>query len=80
MNDAKTPQPADQPTGIEAGADAAAWQQEFAALVGAVRTTAQEWGVRPESLEGRFVSALLGTTEWLGRLSASSQATFEALA
>jgi len=79
MDGAATPQSVDQPPAVDAGADAAAWKKEFGELVGSVRTTAREWGVRPDSLEGRFVSALLGTTEWLGRLSASSQATFEAL-
>jgi len=79
MDGVATPESVEQPTGADAGGDASAWEKEFAALVGAVRTTAREWGVRPDSLEGRFVSALLGTTEWLGRLNASSQANFAAI-
>ena len=79
MDGAATPESAEPPAGAGAEADAAAWTKEFSELVGAVRTTAREWGVRPDSLEGRFVSALLGTTEWLGRLNASSQANFAAI-
>ena len=33
-----------------------------------VAVAAREWGVRPEHLEGRFVTALLTTLSWLGRL------------
>ncbi len=58
--------------------DPAAWTAEFDGLVGEVETTARDWGVRPESLEARFVKALLGTTRYLGRLAVLTQATSEA--
>jgi hypothetical protein len=60
-------------------ADAAAWVNEFERLVAEVGAAAEEWGVEPEGLEGRFVSALLGTTRWLGRLSVAAQASLETI-
>ena len=60
--------------------DAAAWEKELQGLISSVEKAAEEWGLRPDSREGKFVSALLGTTRWLGRLSLSAQARSEEVA
>jgi len=65
--------------GSGSGPETGAWERDLEILVAEVERTGREWGVRPDSLEGRFVSALLGTTTWLGRLGLSAQASFEAL-
>jgi hypothetical protein len=57
--------------------DAAAWAKEFEQLVAGVKAAAEEWGVEPDSVEGRFVSALLGTTRWLGGICVAAQANVE---
>src|ERR1700738_3533764 len=56
-----------------------AWANEFEQLVANVEGAAKEWGVEADSVEGRFVSALLGTTRWLGRLCVAAQAGAEAV-
>jgi hypothetical protein len=61
-------------------ADSASWEAEFREQVAAVEEAARAWGVRPESLEGRFVSALLTATGSLGRLCASALEGLETLA
>ena len=53
--------------------------EEFDRLVGEVERTAKEWGLRSDSLESRFVTALLGCTRWMGRLSEASQSEFKRL-
>jgi hypothetical protein len=63
----------------DSAVDAAAWANEFEQLVANVEAAAEEWGVDPDSVEGRFVSALLGTTRWLGRLCVAAQARAEAV-
>jgi hypothetical protein len=62
------------PDSGDPGADAGAWANEFEQLVANVEDAAEEWGVEAGSVEGRFVSALLGTTRWLGRLCVAAQA------
>jgi hypothetical protein len=69
--------PAD--SGGAAAPDAEAWVNEFERLVAGVEAAAEEWGVESGSVEGRFVSALLGTTRWLGRLCVAAQARAEAV-
>ena len=59
--------------------DAADWAKEFEQLVAQVKAAAEDWGVEPDSVEGRFVSALLGTTRWLGRLCVATQTRAEAV-
>jgi hypothetical protein len=59
--------------------DVAAREAEFREQMAAVEETARAWGVRPESLEGRFVSALLGMIGWSGRVSAAAQEELKAL-
>lgn len=57
-------------TRSEAGAEteAARAAQDLERLVQQAEVAAREWGIRPDHLEGRFVSALLATLTWLGRL------------
>jgi hypothetical protein len=76
-----TDQAAPIPTDAAVGAamDAAAWAKEFERLVADVEAAAAEWGVERDSVEGRFVSALLGTTRWLGQLCVAAQARAEAV-
>jgi hypothetical protein len=66
-------------SGGDPAVDAAAWAHEFEQLVANVEAAAEKWGVEPHSVEGRFVSALLGTTRWLGRLCAAAQTRAEAV-
>ena len=70
--------PAD--SGGAAAPDAEAWINEFERLVAGVEAAAEEWGVESGSVEGRFVSALLGTTRWLGRLCLAAQVRAETVA
>ncbi len=63
-----------------AAPDAAACFNEFEQLVADVEAAAEEWGVELGSVEGRFVSALLGTTQWLGRLCLAAQVRAETVA
>lgn len=76
-SDRAASQPAD--AGGGAALDAAAWASEFEQLVAEVKAAAEEWGVKPDTVEGRFVSALLGTTRWLGPLCVAAQARAEAV-
>jgi hypothetical protein len=55
-------------------------EAEFHEQVAVVENAACAWGVRPDSLEGRFVSALLTATGSLGRLCVAALAGFEGLA
>ena len=48
--------------------EAARAARELAEVVRQTEVAAREWGVRPDHLEGRFVSALLGCLTWLGRI------------
>jgi hypothetical protein len=68
----------------EPGQDHATAQQpaaaeEFAAVLRQVEAAAREWGVRPDQLEGRFVSALMAAIGWSGRVSAAAQEEFKTL-
>jgi hypothetical protein len=69
-----TPTPAVMPPVMAAGS-----MEEFDRLVEEVEKTAREWGLRSHSLESRFVTALLGCTRWMGRLSEASQSEFKRL-
>jgi hypothetical protein len=42
--------------------------------IAAVLDAADDWGIRHEDLEGRFVTAWLNTVKWLGRLVAAAVA------
>ena len=59
-------------TGIETEAAKAA--HELDSIVRQAEVAAREWGVRPDHLEGRFISALLAAITWLGRLIQASAA------
>ena len=62
------------------GQSASEWVEEFKRRSLEVQRAADEWAVRWQEPEGRFVSALLGAVETLGRLAASGQAMIEAVA
>lgn len=65
-------------TGVETEAAKAA--RELEGVVRETEIAAREWGVRPDHLEGRFVSALLSTLTWLGRLIQAAAADLKASA
>jgi hypothetical protein len=54
-------------------------QKDFQQVVDAIEEAARNWGIRSDSLESKFVTALLGSTSWLGRLSESAMAGLERL-
>jgi hypothetical protein len=53
------------------------WVAEFRRQTEEVRSAAVEWAVRWNEPEGRFVSALLGAMELLGKLTVSVHGAFE---
>ena len=53
---------------------------ELDRLVHQTEVAARDWGVRPDHLEGRFISALLNTLTWLGRLIQAAAADLKAAA
>ena len=53
---------------------------ELDRLVRQTEVAARDWGVRPDHLEGRFISALLSTLTWLGRLIQAAAADLKAAA
>ena len=59
---------ADAIVGQAAETEAARAARELEEVVQRTEVAAREWGVRPDHLEGRFVSALLGCLTWLGRI------------
>src|SRR5262249_51975880 len=81
MMDGPAEEPAAKVNGIGSGVAASgSWEAEFHEQVAVVENAARAWGVRPDSLEGRFVSALLWATGSLGRLCVAALAGFEGLA
>ena len=62
------------------GQSAPEWVEEFKRRSLEVQRAADEWAVRWQEPEGRFISALLGAVETLGRLAASGQAMIEVVA
>jgi hypothetical protein len=54
--------------------------RELAEVVRQTELAAREWGVRPDHLEGRFVSALLGCLTWLGRIMQAALSDMKASA
>ena len=44
-----------------------------------VEEAARDWGVRPDAMEGRFVSALMSAISQLGRVSEAAQGEFQRL-
>jgi hypothetical protein len=59
---------------------AAEWLEEFNKRSLDVKQAADEWAVRWNEPEGKFISALLGATAMLGKLLASGQERMEAIA
>ena len=53
--------------------------EDFATALERVQEAARDWGIRPDLMEGRFVSALLNAVSWTGRISESAQAEFRQL-
>ena len=56
------------------------WMAEFRRQTEAVRAAAGEWAIRWQEPEGRFISALLGSIEIVGRLAVSVQSAIDAAA
>ncbi len=54
--------------------------RELEEVVRQTEVAAREWGVRPDHLEGRFVSALLGCLTWLGRIMQATASDMKASA
>jgi hypothetical protein len=54
--------------------------RELEEVVQQTEVAAREWGVRPDHLEGRFVSALLGCLTWLGRIMQATASDMKASA
>ncbi len=71
---------ADPAVQTQVDTEAAKAARELEEVVRQLEVAAREWGVRPDHLEGRFVSALLGTLTWLGRLMQATTADQKASA
>lgn len=56
------------------------WVGEIRHQTEAIRVAAEEWAIRWQEPEGRFISALLGAIEIVGRLTVSVQAAINASA
>jgi hypothetical protein len=54
--------------------------KDFAVVLKTVQDAAREWNIREDLKEGKFVSALLGAVEWVGRVSQAAQAEFRQIA
>jgi hypothetical protein len=52
------------------------WVADFRRQADEIRLAAAEWAVRWDEPEGRFISALLGAIEIVGKLSVSAQGAF----
>lgn len=66
--------------GVSRQLTAGQWLEEFKARALAVKRAADEWAVRWNEPEGKFISALLEATEMLGQLLSSGQERMEAIA
>ena len=69
---------ADALAGQAVETEAARAARELEEVVQRTEVAAREWGVRPDHLEGRFVSALLGCLTWLGRIMQATVADLKA--
>jgi hypothetical protein len=56
------------------------WVAEFRRQTEAIRQAGDEWAIRWQEPEGRFVSALVGAIEIVGRLAAGVQSSIDASA
>ena len=56
------------------------WVAEFRRQTEAIRRAGDEWAIRWQEPEGRFVSALLGAIEIVGRLTVAVQSSIDASA
>jgi len=69
---------AEKAVGQSAETEAAKAARELEQVVQQTEVAARDWGVRPDHLEGRFVSALLGCLTWLGRIMQATVADLKA--
>jgi len=69
---------AEKTVGQSAETEAAKAARELEQVVQQTEVAARDWGVRPDHLEGRFVSALLGCLTWLGRIMQATVADLKA--
>ena len=53
------------------------WAAEFRRQTEEIRQAAGEWAIRWQEPEGRFISALLGAIEIVGRLTVSVQSAID---
>jgi len=71
---------AEKAVGQSVETEAAKAARELEQVVQQTEVAARDWGVRPDHLEGRFVSALLGCLTWLGRIMQATVADLKASA
>ena len=69
---------AEKAMGQSVETEAAKAARELEQVVQQTEVAARDWGVRPDHLEGRFVSALLGCLTWLGRIMQATVADLKA--
>jgi len=69
---------AEKAVGQSVETEAAKAARELEQVVRQTEVAARDWGVRPDHLEGRFVSALLGCLTWLGRIMQATVADLKA--
>jgi len=69
---------AEKAVGQSVETEAAKAARELELVVQQTEVAARDWGVRPDHLEGRFVSALLGCLTWLGRIMQATVADLKA--
>jgi len=69
---------AEKAVGQSPETEAAKAARELEQVVQQTEVAARDWGVRPDHLEGRFVSALLGCLTWLGRIMQATVADLKA--
>jgi len=69
---------AEKAVGQSAETEAAKAARELEQVVQQTEVAARDWGVRPDHLEGRFVSALLDCLTWLGRIMQATVADLKA--
>ncbi len=69
---------AEKAVGQSVETEAAKAARELEQVVQQTEVAARDWGVRPDHLEGRFVSALLGCLTWLGRIMQATVADLKA--
>lgn len=54
--------------------------EDLGAVLKTVQDAARDWGIRHDLMEGKFVSAMMGMVECLGRVNQAAQAEFRQIA